>query len=493
MFNEQMSLSRMQAGLRRMATFSSGHSGKISRWVPRRAVLGMELEGDSLSLACIKLGMGRAPLAYFGTISEFAAISPQDLGRKLREFLQPLAGEEPVVVLGLSRREVMVRFLNLPTAARKSFAEAVALQVEMYKPTDGEQFDWDTSVVEEQKCLATTLLFAPHSMVEKYASLFAQAGYPLTGIVPTQFSRLHIFLRARQGSEKQRCVLLDCKDVDAELAVLEGTRLVYSRSFSLTRESSTLASDVVAQIRLAFSSLRWKESEGQAVVASGDVPEPVQLALASFGSVERLEDNLMLPGLSEQPPLQKHAGATAVALSNLSRNRRPYCLNLLPAAMRPVRSQVRHLPTYALLAANAVLLLAIGLRVPLQNYVLLQQYRKEIAGVQVRADEMKRLLQNGRGMRQQLLDFDAFQRRGRQPVDALNEVAQKLPQDAWLNVFSCKKGQVELSGLAKAGAPLLPLFQSSALFQEVKFNGALSQDASGAERFRLQMRLKEKP
>jgi hypothetical protein len=493
MFNEQISLSKMRAGLRRMATFRKGNSGAISRWFLRRPILGMELDGDLLSLACIKLGVGRAPRPFFRTIPEFASISPRDLGRKLQEFLQPLNGEEPVVVLGLPRREVMVRFLNLPTAAKKSLAEAVALQVEMYKPTDSEQFDWDTSVVEEQRCLATTLLFAPHSMVEKYASLFAQAGYPLTGIAPTQFSLLHIFLRARQEPEKQRYLLLNCKDVDAELALLEGKHLVYSRSFSLTRECSTLTSDVVAQIRLAYSSLRWKESDGQAVVASGDVPEAIQLALASFGPVERLEDNIKLPGLSEQLPLQKYSGATAVALSNLSRNRRSYCLNLLPAAMRSVRSQMRHLPTYALLAANAVLLLTISLRVPLQNYALLRQYRKEIASVQVRADEMKRLLQNGRAVRQQLLDLDAFQRRGRQPLESLNEITQKLPQDAWLNVFSCKKGQVELSGSAKAAAPLLPLFQSSPQFQDVKFNGALSQDTSGAERFRLQMRLKEKP
>jgi len=493
MFNKEISLSKMKGGLRRFASFQSVNSRTISRWVPRRPVLGMELEGDSLSLVCIKSEVGRVPRAYFGSISEFASVSPQDLGRKLQEFLQPSHGEEPVVVLGLPRREVMVRFLSLPSAARKSFAEAVALQVEMYKPTDSEPFDWDTCVIEEQRCLATTLLFTPHSLAEKYTSLFAQTGYPLTGILPTQFSLLHIFLCFRQGAGTQRCLLLDCNKAEAELALLEGKRLVYSRSLPFARESATLASDVLAQIRLAYSSLRWKESAGQVVVVSGHVPETVERALASFGSVERLEDNIKLSGLPEQPALQRYTGAAATALSHLSGNRRSYYLNLLPAAMRPVRNQMRHLPTYVLLAANAVLLLAVGLRIPLQNYILLRQYRKEIAGLQTRADEMKQLLQEGRAMRQELLALDAFQQRGRQPIDALNEVAQKLPPEAWLNSFSCKKGQVELNGSAKAASPLLPLFQASPQFQDVKFNGALIHDASGAERFRLQMRLKGKP
>jgi Fimbrial assembly protein (PilN) len=492
MFNKELSLSNMKDGLRRIVSFQSVNSRTIRRWVPRRPVLGVEVVGDSLTLACIKSGVGRAPLAYFGSIPEVAAMSPQEIGRKLQEFLQPLHGEEPVVVLGLPRQEVMVRFLTLPVAAKNSFAEAVALQVEMYKPTDGEPFDWDTCVVEQQGSLATTLLFAPHRVVEKYVTLFSDAGYPLTRIVPTQFSLLHVFLSARQESQTGRCLLLDAREDEAELALVEGKRLVYSRSLPLPRGSSTLVSELFRQIRQAYSSLRWKESDGQAVVVSGNLPEAVERGLASFGSLERLADKIKLPGLPEQPALHNYAGAAATALCHLSGNRRSYCLNLLPATMRPVRNQMRHLPTYTLLAANALLLLALGLRIPLQNYILLRQYRKEIAGLQMRAGEMKQLLHNGRTMRQELLALDAFQQHGRQPLDALNEVAQRLPPDVWLSSFSYKKGQVELNGSAKAASPLLPLFQSSLQFQDVKFNGALTHDASGAERFRLQMRLKEK-
>ena len=493
MFNEQLSVSKVKSGFRRLASFRGTRTPAISRWIPRRPVLGIDCDGDSLSLACIKLAVGRAPLAYFGSISEFAALSPKSLGQKIREFLLPLNGEEPVVALGLPRREVMVRFLSLPSAAKKSLAEAVSLQVEMYKPTDSEPFDWDTCVVEGKNSLAATLLFTPHSVVEKYASLFREAGFPLASIAPTQFSLLHLLLRTPLRVGSQRCLLLDYRKVEAEMALLEGKRLVYSRSFPLTKEGSTLASEVVTQIRLAYSSLRWKENDGQVLLVSGEMPEAVQLSLASFGTVLRLQDNMKLPGLSEQPSSQSYIEAAAIAVSNFSRNRHSYCLNLLPEAMRPVRSQIRHLPTYALLAANALLLVAVGMRVPLQNYILLRQYRKEIAGVQLRANEMKQLLQNGRMMQKEITALDEFQQRGRQPLDTLNEIAQKLPQDVWLTSFSCKKGQVELSGSARAAAPLLPLFQSSPQFQDVKFNGALTHDSSGSEHFRLQMRVKEKP
>src|SRR5271155_2205993 len=213
----------------------------------------------------------------------------------------------------------------------------------------------------------------------------------------------------------------------------------------------------------------------------------------SVAQSDRQKKKLGTGALPEQGGLQKYWGAAVVALSVLRGRRRAYSLNLLPSELRPLRPHSRHLITYALLFANAVLLLALGLRVPVQNYVLLRQYQKEIAGVKVRAGEMRSLLERERAMREELLALDALQQRGRQPLDALEDIAQKLPQDAWLNVFSCRKGQIELTGSAKAASPLLPLFQSSPQFQDVKFTGALTQDAAGAEHFRLQMKLKEKP
>ena len=491
MLGEIVSIPKWNSDFGHILPFRAPLAGAFSRWIPRRPVLGIELDGQSLTFACFRFSFGRQPIGFFGSIPDFARLSPEEFGRKLGEFLKPLKGEEPLISLGLPRRDVMVRFVDLPVAAKKSYAEAVALQAEMYKPTETQSFDWDTSVLEEPERLATTLLFTPHSIVEKFSGLFSQAGYPLSRITTAQFSLLRVFFRTRPSFDTQY-ILLDHNGTDAELALLEGSRLVYSRSFPLPNDASATPL-VMSQLQLAFSSLRWKEGADHVTLLVRDVPESLRAALASLGRVEAFASHVAFPGFPDQPGLQRYAGAAAVAVASLTHLRRPYCLNLLPAALRPASNRSRYLPTYALLAANAVLLLAMVLRLPVQNYVLLQQYRREIAGVRVPADEMKQLLQSGRSIRQELLALDSLQQRGRQPLEALNEIAQKLPPDTWVNSFSCKKGQAELSGSAKAASPLLPLFQSSSQFQDVKFNGALSQDSTGAERFRLQLRLKEKP
>jgi len=493
MFSKRLIPAKLDFSLRNVAWRQRHRSNVMLRWIPQRPILGIELDGNSLLLAYVKPGWGRAPVSYFGMISDFAGLSSETLRVKIQEFLTPLGGDEPVVVLGLPRREFIIRFLRLPAASRKSLSEAVSLQVEMYKPTDNEQYDWDTVVINEQQHLAATVVLAPRTMVEKFTNLFSRAGYPISRLTMTQFAQLQLFLRAEAVPHDKRYLVVDGRSQDVELALLEGRKLVYSRSLPMVRDGATVIPDVLEEIRQAFSALRWKEEEGLAVLVAGDLPRPIELMLKSLGLVERLKDKIRQHVLPEQGGLQKYWGAAAVALSFVSGRRQAYSLNLLPSEFRPARRHSRYLITYALLFANALLLLGFGFRVPIQNYVLLRQYRKEIAGVKVRAEEMKSILQRERAMREELLALDSLQQRGRQPLDALDDIAQKLPQDAWLTVFSSRKGQIELTGSAKAASPLLPLFQSSPQFQDVKFTGALTQDAAGAEHFRLQMKLKEKP
>jgi len=494
MFNKEAGFTKMDLGVQNAAWLRGYSYRGISRWIPRRPVLGMEQDGNSLLLVCLKPGWGRAPVSYFGSIPEFASLTAEELRKKLQDFLKPLVGEEPLVVLGLPRRETMIRFLNLPATAKKSLKEALSLQVEMYKPTDNDTFDWDSVVVDDKEQLSAALVLVPRNAAEKFVDLFARAGYPIDRITVAQFAQLHLLLRAEPAPQNKRYLLVDGRNQDLELALLEGKKLVYSRSLPLERDGAAISFDVLSEVRQAFATLRWKEAdESLVILVAGDLPAPVEMQLESLGPVHKLKELIRQQALPEQGGLNRYWGAAAIAMSAFSGRRQAYSINLLPVGLRPQRSHSRYLVTYVLAGANAALLLGFLLRIPVQNYVLLRQYHKEIAGVQVRAGEIRSLLERERAMREEIVELEGLQKRGRMPLEALNEIAQKLPQDSWLNTFSCKKGQVELTGSAKAASPLLPLFQSSPQFQDAKFNGALTQDSAGAEHFRLQMKLKEKP
>jgi len=376
--------------------------------------------------------------------------------------------------------------------ARKSLQEAVALQAEMFKPTDTEHFCWDSTFLSADDQVTAGLVMVPRATIERLVNLFAQAGHPINVLNVGQFSLLYLFLRGRQRPATERSILLDFKGSDAELALLEGKKLLYSRGFDVSNGDPSLEKSVVSEIQRAVSTLRWHESAQPTVFLCGSFPEPVETALRKFGPVEHLEARLRPDEHTEGNRPGECLGAVAVAVAGLGRSGSSYRLNLLPAELRPVRHRWHHVPTYTLLAASAFLLVGLMVRRPLQDHFLLRQYQKQIASLKQQTDEMNGILQEDRKLRQELILLEEFQQGGRQPLDALNDVAQRLPQEAWLNLFTYRKGQIELVGSAKSASSLLPLLQASPHFEDVKFEGALTQDPSGVERFRIQMRVKER-
>jgi Tfp pilus assembly protein PilN len=459
-------------------------------WNVRRAALGIEVRATSLYLACVHPGLVRAEVAGTDVISDYAELRPEELRARLSAFLTPLKVVEPVVVLALPRSEVIVRMLSLPLVARKSLQEALALQAEMFKPTDTEQYCWDSTSLSADDQVTASLVMAPRATIERLVNLFAEAGHPINVLNVGQFSLLHLFLRGQQPLAGERSVLLDFKGPDAELALLEGRKLLHSRGFAVSNEDPSIEKSVISEIQRAASTLRWHEGAQPTVFLSGSVPASVESALGTFGTVEHLETKLQSDEHTTDTCLGECLGAVAVALAGLGRSGSSYRLNLLPAELRQVRQRWHHVPTYALLAAIAFLLVGLAARRPLQDHILLRQYEKQIANLKQQTDEMNGILQDDRKLRQELIVLEEFQQGGRQPLDALNDVAQRLPPEAWLNLFTYRKGQIELMGSAKSASSLLPLLQASPRFEDVKFDGALTQDPSGGERFRIQMRLK---
>ena len=53
MFSKGSAFTKLDLALRNVRWFRGHNSRMMSRWIPRRPVLGVELDGTSLSLACL--------------------------------------------------------------------------------------------------------------------------------------------------------------------------------------------------------------------------------------------------------------------------------------------------------------------------------------------------------------------------------------------------------------------------------------------------------
>jgi Tfp pilus assembly protein PilN len=491
MFNDRYSYEALldQLGSNRPLRLRSGSGARV--WRLRGPALGVKVCGSSLYLASVRPGWGRRWIVGTGCIPDYVQLQPQQLGERLREFLDPLRGEDPSVVVGLPRIDAVVRLCTLPRVAKKAQRAALALQAEMYTPADDEAFCWDAAMHPANGNLAASLALVARNHIERLATRFAEAGYPLSRVTLSQFSLVHMILRVRPEGRSDRMVLVDIAGLDVELAILEKGGLVYTRGFQLSAESPSAEQSLLSEIRQAFATLRWKESDAVRFIMVGSSLQPMEAALAELGQVCRIKDWLQvgeLDGLDRG----EYWGALALAVDGLSW-RRAHRLNLLPDELRTSKRRWRYVPTYALLAANVLLLATFGLREPIQRQFLLRQYKKEIASLEKASAQAQQSLGKQGQDYQRLESLRNFQDQAHRSLDALAEVAQRLPADTWLNTFAYRQGQVDLNGVAQSAAALLPVLQASPQFKNVKFGGALTRDPSGADRFRLQLQVKSQP
>jgi hypothetical protein len=458
-------------------------------WSLRPAALGLELRGTSLFAACVWPGMNRRWLSVTGVIENVPQLTAEQLREKLRELASAAGAEDPIVVLGLPRRDVMVRHLALPAAAEKSLANALQLQLGLYKPSDDEDFCWDAAVVRNSEQLAVSLAFVPRTRIEELAAKLHDAGFPVSRLTTAQFATLDWALRAVEDREALRLLLVQSRGIDVELALVDKGRCVASRSFARTPGDAAVFATETGKLLAAH---RASSSEPLTVVYSGSDAAEWRSALAAFGETQELAQFCgawALTESSEGSP-DEYWGAIALALdgSNWSGD---YHINLLPKELRPARRRWQNAPTYVLLALNVVLISALAARGPLQRQITLRHYNHEIAGVERAASLVESKVKKQDQTQARLAALQSFQEHGRRPLDALSSVAQKLPPDAWLNVYACRDQKVDISGTAKSASAVLPALKSIAQFDDVQFAGGLTRDGEGSERFHIQLKLKD--
>src|SRR5947209_1341773 len=163
-------------------------SERTHGWHVRRAALGVELRGSDLYCACVRPGWNRRSVSATAIIESWAQLSADDLRARLAE----VAGgaDDPLVVCGLPRRDLMVRHLELPAAAAKQLESVLELQLGLYKPSDDEDVAWDAAVVEHSEKLGIDLALTPLGHVQEVAALMRAAGFPIARVTTAQFGTL---------------------------------------------------------------------------------------------------------------------------------------------------------------------------------------------------------------------------------------------------------------------------------------------------------------
>lgn len=142
------------------------------------------------------------------------------------------------------------------------------------------------------------------------------------------------------------------------------------------------------------------------------------------------------------------------------------------------------------LAAAVLLLLACG-QIYFKRDAAREELRTETQQLRKEATAVRQALEQSEVAVKDLAALQAIKLRQVPLTAVLEEITRILPDTAWVTDLRIENDLVDISGLAKSGANLLPLFERSAIFGEAALTAPLTFDQrEDKERFSLRVRIK---
>jgi Tfp pilus assembly protein PilN len=389
------------------------------------------------------------------------------------------------VRFGLSRALATVKALDLPPAAGNQLTGMVAFELERHVPFPPEEVRFDYTLLPGTPTAPSRVLVTAceRRTVEGALRLLEESRLKPAALtvachdLPTLLGR---------GSRGGFVVWAHRAGSAIDLVCLAKGRLHLSRAVPATGEEA-LASDIEATLAL----LGWADCD--AIWLSGDETDTllVSPALASLaGSVGPPPWSAAAAALLGDLP-GAEIGRATLALATALGSRRPE-LNLLPVELRPRTFSTGQLVTAGTVSVTALLALGLVLAQGYKQHRYAAKLSDAIHQLDPEVKTVERLSAELAQKKRLLEAVRALEKGDVRALPIMRELADKLPQDAWLRTFTMDKQGLEITGQAAAANQLIPLLENSPSLTRVEFTAPVTK-AGDKEQFRIKAAWKNSP
>ncbi|HUK15916.1 MAG TPA: hypothetical protein VLW65_05855 [Bryobacteraceae bacterium] len=414
-------------------------------WLAIGTAAGIEIGRENLTATVVRLRPTGARILDELTIPGFRDQAASEWGAAYASFLAKLGAAHLAASVLLPREEVMVRQIAFPGVSDKDLAAAIRFEIDSLNPYSEEEavFDW----ARIGKTPSVLVGFTRRSVLERYRSLFAEAGVKVASFTfsaPAVYSAIRLLSRPSSDG----VLLLEPVADETE---------VYGESPSRPLFSARLDGSEARARTLAVAELRLPP-ETEPVALHHALPKP-QAAPPDFDLAR-----------SALPYATALAGASLVpALS----------VNLLPRELRESSSRMRLVPTFAL-AALVLLFAVAALAYPKyadRRYLgLLHDQMLSIEPRARKAVELDRQIAITRNRTQTL---DNFRRHTKEDLDAINDLTTALAAPTWLTSFQLTRDSLNILGTTDQAAKLVKLVDGTRQFRSSSFTSGPVKAGSG--------------
>ncbi len=441
------------------------------------SAVGIRIQGSILRIAVARVRpFGAANPAAF-TIRDFRTRPAAEWRAEFQRELQNRGISDISATVLLPRGEAIVRVAQFPGVADKDMPSALELELDTLHPYGDEPVNWGWSRIGtgNAKSGAVLIGIVRSATLERYETLFREAGIPVSGIT---FSASAIYSALRLYSiPPVEFLTWTGNEPDSE---------VYGESVSRTLFSAESGGSIPAALALGAAELRLPES-AQALPLDSLLPSPANTRQSTLSPDRALSPRASL-AVSGSEPLDSLAWAAALAGAA---NWMASPANLLPPERRESISRGRLIPTFVLAVCVIAVVIALALQKEFAEREYLKELNLQIDQMQPRATRSTAVDRRIAQARVRIDLLDRYRARTKDDIDIINELTRLLPPPVWINALEIHPDNVMISGEADQAAPLLKALDSSPFFRNSEFAGPLGRSAAN-ETFRIRT-LRRKP
>jgi len=419
-------------------------------------------------------------------LAHFVVEGAEDPAGALDAELRARALRAPRIGLGLDRRAVVVKALDLPGGSGGDLGQMVSFELERHVPFPADEIcsSWVELPPEAGQSRRVLVTAVGRRSLDRPLDLLARAkrrpaaimvaSHELPGLLPRALPSRRAVWAHRHGSR-------------TDLLLLVGATLLMSRSVAV---ADPLA--LAKEIRRSLPLVNWEQCD--VVWLSGDESaawtSDVDLAAELGAPVSTPPYDARPSGVIAALPQESHGGSL-LALAAALGARRP-AFELLPPALRPWKLTRPRLVTAGIVCATVLL----GIAFAVTHVVLSERYlgrvNDEIRRLDPQAKGIETLVAERDRTRRLLAGLDSARRASLPALPILRDLTETLPVTAWLQTVSMDQEGVELIGQAEAASQLIPLLEGSRWLERVEFTSPVTQ-LQGREQFRIRAAWEAQP
>jgi Tfp pilus assembly protein PilN len=458
--------------------------------------IGIELRGEDMLISSLQSNFSGGVFTHFKRIANYRIRDKEDVRQEVHFFFKLNRLSKDNVVLGIPRRDMVLRYLDLPPEVSDDLKQVIRYQVQSFEPTEEDRFYYDyiqLGKIGPQKRLSILLVMVRKTLLDERLQLLHWLGIRPVSVIGSSMGLSNVFLQNRKDLQDKTYILADLSTSALEIAALRHGEFAYSREVPKGSDQSW-RDLILSEVGEAASKMRLgAEDTIEKIVLAGESSESAQEDIrASIADCELLKTSIRFAVPEENAPhVQEAASALGLALTGMA-HRPSIRMNLLPTELRIRQSRLAYVPAAIFGLALMGLLLALGFRQTVQEEKLVGELDQETMRLKVPVDRARSIQLKAEELEKRVKSIEEILGKRDLNLEILQELTVILPPDTFLNTYHYRDGTVQLTGASGSSSDLIPKLEKSPLLKDVVPRGSIFKDPqTGKDRFNFEAKLEK--